>query len=68
LQRAVLRAENLGRDATGADILVGIFDETESHAAWFLGNQDMTQDDAANSILHAIVRAGKDLRSGPHSS
>jgi hypothetical protein len=68
VQRAVLRAEKLGRDATGADILVGIFDETESHAAWFLGNQDMTQDDAANSILHAIVRAGKDPRSGPRSS
>jgi hypothetical protein len=68
VERAVLGAQNLGRDATGADILVGIFDETESHAAWFLGNQDMTQDDAANSILHAIVRAGKDPRSGPRSS
>lgn len=68
VQRAVLRVQSLGRDATGADILVGIFDETESHAAWFLANQDMTQDDAANSILHAIVRAGKDPRSGPRSS
>ncbi len=68
VQRAVLRAEKLGRDATGADLLVGIFDETESHAAWFLANQDMTQDDAANSVLHAIVRAGKDPRSGPRSS
>ena len=68
VERAVLGAEKLGRDASSADILVSIFDETESHAAWFLGNQDMTQDDAANSILQAIVRAGKDPRSGPRSS
>jgi hypothetical protein len=68
VQRAVLRAQNLGRDATGANVLVAIFDERESHAAWFLSNQDMTQEDAANSILHAIVRAGKDPRSGPRTS
>jgi hypothetical protein len=66
-QRAVLRAQSLGRDATGADVLVAIFDERESHAAWFLNNQDMTQEDAANSILHAIVSGGRDPRSSPRS-
>jgi hypothetical protein len=67
VQRAVLHAQGLGRDATGGDLLVAIFDERESHAAWFLSNQDMTQEDAANSILHAIVRAGNP-RSSPRSS
>lgn len=67
-QHAVLRAQSLGRDATGADVLVAIFDERESHAAWFLNNQGMTQEDAANSILHAIVSRGRDPRSSPRSS
>jgi ATP-dependent Clp protease ATP-binding subunit ClpA len=43
VQRAVLRAQNLGRDATGANVVGAIFDERESHAAWFLSNQDMTK-------------------------
>jgi hypothetical protein len=68
VQRAVLRAQNLGRDVTGADVLVAIFDERESHAAWFLNNQDIAQEDAANSILHAIVSGGRDHRSSPRSS
>jgi len=68
IQRAVVRAQGLGRDTTGGELLVAIFDERESHAAWFLREQDMTQQDAANSILHAIVRAGGEPRSSPRSS
>jgi len=68
VQRAVLRAQGLGRDATGGDLLVAIFDERESNAAWFLSEQDMTQQDAANSILHAIVRRGGEPRPGSRSS
>jgi hypothetical protein len=35
---------------------VAIFAETESHAVWLLGEQDMTYQDAANFILHRIVK------------
>jgi hypothetical protein len=71
VQRAVLRAQSLSRDATGADVLVAIFDERESHAAWFLNNQDIAQEDAANSILHTIVsdrQRGRGPWSSPRSS
>ena len=66
VERAALNAQIQGRDPTGADLLVFIFDERESHAAWFLINQDMTQEDAANSTLQAIVSRGP--RSSPRSS
>ena len=56
VQRAVLHAQGLGRDTTGADLLVAMFAETESPAVWLLGEQEMTQQDAANFILHAIVK------------
>jgi hypothetical protein len=56
VQRAVLHAQGLGRDTTGADLLVALFAETESPAVWLLGEQEMTQQDAANFILHAIVK------------
>ena len=68
VERAALSAQVQGRDPTGADLLVAIFDERESHAAWFLSNQNMTQEDAANSVLQAIVRASRGLRSSPRSS
>jgi Glyoxalase superfamily protein/Clp amino terminal domain, pathogenicity island component len=68
VERAALSAQIQGRDPTGADLLVAIFDERESHAAWFLSNQDMTQQDAANSVLQAIVRASRASRSSPRSS
>jgi Glyoxalase superfamily protein/Clp amino terminal domain, pathogenicity island component len=68
VERAALGAQIQGRDPTGADLLVAIFDEKESHAAWFLSKQDMTQQDAANSILQAIVRASRAPRPGPRSS
>jgi ATP-dependent Clp protease ATP-binding subunit ClpA len=49
--RAVLHVKGLGRDTvTGVDILIAIFPETESPAGWLLGEQEMTQQDAANYI------------------
>jgi ATP-dependent Clp protease ATP-binding subunit ClpA len=64
VQRAVLHVQALGRDITGADLLVAIFAETESPAVWLLGQQEMTQQDAVNFILHGIVKAaGRGKRS-----
>jgi hypothetical protein len=52
VQRAAVHAQSQGRDAvTTADLLVAMFDETESHAVWLLGGQKMTQQDAAKVIL-----------------
>jgi hypothetical protein len=60
VQRARHHAQGLGRDATGADILVAIFAERESTAVWLLGEQEMSQQDAANFILHGIVKGSGD--------
>jgi ATP-dependent Clp protease ATP-binding subunit ClpA len=58
VQRAVIHEQSLGRDTvTGAHLLVAIFAEPESHAAWFLQEQGLSRDAAANFIAQ---RSGKD--------
>src|SRR5207248_474519 len=57
IQRAVIHVQSSGRDeVTGADVLVAIFAERESHAAYFLQEQDMTRYDAVNYISHGIAK------------
>jgi ATP-dependent Clp protease ATP-binding subunit ClpA len=66
IQRAVIHVQSSGREeVTGANVLVAIFAERESHAAYFLQEQDMTRYDAVNYISHGIAkRAGlSDTRS-----
>jgi hypothetical protein len=59
VQRAAHYAEGRGRPTrTGAELLVGIFAETESPAAQLLGEQDMTRQDAINFIIHGVVKGG----------
>jgi ATP-dependent Clp protease ATP-binding subunit ClpA len=60
IQRAVIHVQSSGREeVTGANVLVAIFAERESHAAYFLQQQDMTRYDAVNYISHGIAkRAG----------
>src|SRR5690606_34323127 len=60
IQRAVIHVQSSGREeVTGASVLVAIFAERESHAAYFLQEQDMTRYDAVNYISHGIAkRAG----------
>src|SRR5215472_4738939 len=54
-QRAVIQAQGVGRDTvTGAGLLVNIFAERESHAAYFLQEREMTRYDAVNYISHRI--------------
>jgi ATP-dependent Clp protease ATP-binding subunit ClpA len=62
-QRVVARAVGiaLGRGRptlTGAELLVGIFFETQSPAARLLGEQDMVRQDAVNFIIHGIEKGG----------
>src|ERR1051325_6062046 len=57
IQRAVIHAQSSGREeVTGANVLVAIFAERESHAAYFLQEQDMTRYDAVNYISHGIAK------------
>jgi ATP-dependent Clp protease ATP-binding subunit ClpA len=60
IQRAVIHVQASGREeVTGASVLVAIFAERESNAAYFLEEQDMTRFDAVNYISHGIAkRAG----------
>ena len=58
VQRALIHVQSSGReDVTGANILVAIFAERESHAAYFLQRQDMTRLDAVSFISHGIAKA-----------
>ena len=58
VQRAVIHVQSSGREeVTGANILVAIFAERESHAAYFLSEQNMTRYDAVSYISHGIAKA-----------
>ncbi|MGQ3018219.1 ATP-dependent Clp protease ATP-binding subunit ClpA [Phenylobacterium sp.] len=67
IQRAVIHVQSSGReDVTGANVLVAIFSERESHAAYFLQEQDMTRYDAVNYIAHGIAKkAGASVEGKP---
>ena len=57
IQRAVIHVQSSGREeVTGANVLVAIFAERESHAAFFLQEQEMTRYDAVNYISHGIAK------------
>ena len=53
IQRAIIHTQSSGREvATGANVLVSIFSERESHAVWFLKSLNMTRLDAVSYISH----------------
>ncbi len=57
LQRAAIHVQSSGRDeVTGANVLVAMFSERDSHAVYFLQEQDMTRFDAVNYISHGIAK------------
>src|SRR5690606_24615040 len=57
IQRAVIHVQSSGREeVTGANVLVAIFAERESHAAYFLQEQDLTRYDAVNYTSHGIAK------------
>jgi ATP-dependent Clp protease ATP-binding subunit ClpA len=58
VQRALIHVQSSGREeVTGANVLVAIFAERESHAAYFLQEQDMTRLDAVSYISHGIAKS-----------
>jgi nicotinate-nucleotide pyrophosphorylase (carboxylating) len=57
VQRAVIHIQSSNREeVTGANVLVALFSERESHAASFLQEQDFTRYDAINYISHGIAK------------
>ena len=61
LQRAAIHVQSSGRqEVTGANMLVAIFSEKESYAAYFLGKQNMSRFDAVQYISHGIAKVKED--------
>ena len=57
VQRSVIHVQSSGREeVTGANVLVALFSERESHAVYFLQVQEMTRLDAVNFIAHGIAK------------
>ena len=57
LQRAAIHVQSSGREeVTGANVLVAMFSERESHAVFFLQGQEMSRLDAVNYISHGIAK------------
>ena len=57
LQRAAIHVQSNGREeVTGANMLVALFSEKESHAVYFLGQQKMSRLDAVQYISHGIAK------------
>ncbi|MGN6512211.1 MAG: ATP-dependent Clp protease ATP-binding subunit ClpA [Lysobacteraceae bacterium] len=59
LQRAVYHVQSSGKkEVTGANVLVAIFGEKDSHAVYFLSQQDVTRLDVVNYLSHGIAKQG----------
>src|SRR5579859_3866403 len=61
LQRAVYHVQSSGRkEVTGANVLVAIFGEKDSHAVYFLHQQEITRLDVVNYLSHGVAKPGGD--------
>ena len=68
IQRAAIHVQSSGRnEVTGANVLVAIFAERESNAAYFLQERDMTRYDAVNFIAHGVAKNSQYSESRPVS-
>lgn len=69
LQRAVYHVQSSGRkEVTGANVLVAIFGEKDSHAVYFLHQQEITRLDVVNYISHGIAKIGDEPTSNAPGS
>ena len=65
LQRAVYHVQSSGRsEVTGANVLVAIFGEKDSHAVYFLNQQEISRLDVVNFISHKIAKIGHEPKPG----
>lgn len=66
LQRAAIHVQSAGREeVTGANVLVSMFAERESHAIYFLQEQSMSRLDAVNYISHGIAKVTENAETRP---
>tara|TARA_R110002073_G_scaffold114291_16_gene251522 strand:- start:5634 stop:7952 length:2319 start_codon:yes stop_codon:yes gene_type:complete len=61
IQRSILHVQSSGREeVTGANVLIALFSERESHAVYYLQQYDMTRLDAVSYMSHGVAKsAGK---------
>jgi ATP-dependent Clp protease ATP-binding subunit ClpA len=60
IQRAMLHVQSSGKkEVTGANVLVAIFGEKDSHAVFFLHQQGVTRLDVVNFISHGVSKIGE---------
>ncbi len=65
IHRAAIHVQSAGKsEVTGANVLVALFSERESHAVYFLQEQDINRLDVVNYISHGIVKYGDFMRVG----
>jgi ATP-dependent Clp protease ATP-binding subunit ClpA len=61
IQRAILHVQSSGKkEVTGANVLVAIYGEKDSHAVFFLHQQGVTRLDVVNFISHGVAKVGED--------
>jgi ATP-dependent Clp protease ATP-binding subunit ClpA len=66
LQRAVYHVQSSGRkEVTGANVLVAIFGEKDSHAVYFLHQQEVERLDVVNYVSHGIAKIGHESDAAP---
>ncbi|MCG6974926.1 MAG: ATP-dependent Clp protease ATP-binding subunit ClpA [Acidiferrobacterales bacterium] len=64
IQRAVLHVQGVGKkEVTGANVLVAIFGEKDSHAVYFLHKQNISRFDVVNYISHGISKVPEEGQS-----
>ena len=60
LQRAIFHVQSSGkREVTGANVLVAIFSEQESHAIFLLKQQQVARIDVVNYVAHGIAKVSR---------
>ena len=69
IQRAILHVQSSGKkEVTGANVLVAIFGEKDSHAVYFLQRQNISRLDVVNFISHGIAKTPQQGASAPNRS
>ena len=68
IQRAILHVQSSGKkEVTGANVLVAIFGEKDSHAVYFLNQKGITRLDVVNFISHGISKTPQAVPAKPES-
>jgi len=63
IQRAILHVQSSGKkEVTGANVLVAIYGEKDSHAVFFLHQQGVTRLDVVNYIAHGVAKVAEDAK------